>query len=142
MNELKQVRTLFGNIFDDLDARVRANKDLHGCLLFREPPSTAHLPNIQMHLLNTSLQIGNRSYTENKYPLEIQAEINTQHMPNIKRVELAELIEEFVFDYLSNKVGLKLVFDREAPNLDANIHRIILRFSGKYDIEQNIVYKE
>lgn len=142
MNEIKQVNDLFDNIFDDLDIRLRADDNLQDCRLFKQAPTTTYLPHVQMDLANTSKHIGNRDYTENKYPLDISLEIYTQNTPSIKRRELAKKIEEVIFQYLDNVVGLKLSFSRPVPILEERIHRQVMRFTGKYDIEQNIVYKE
>lgn len=142
MSEIKQVNDLFKNIFDDLNVRVRTSEDLYGCRLFQQSPTNPFLPNIQMYLSYTRMEIGNRDYTENKYPFDITVEIYTENLTDIKRRELGEVLEAFVDDFLANTVGMKLTFSRPVPILEERIHRIVMRYSGKYDIEQDKIYKE
>ena len=94
MSEIKKVNDLFNNIFDDLNVRIRTETDLYNCRLFLQPPTNPYLPNIQMYLSYTKLELGNREYTENKYPFDITVEIYTENLTNIKRRELGELLEQ------------------------------------------------
>lgn len=143
MNDIEKVNHLFESIYSSLKLKLGENRDeLERCLLFKQPPATSYLPHIQMELVDKNVRLESRDYAERKFPLEISIEIYTEDTGNVPRRELAQKIESFVFDFLSEEVGLAIKGSFPIPNLDTNVHRLRVRYTGIYDINTNIIYKE
>lgn len=135
------VNELLEDMYSELNDEIRGNTDIYyNAFVFKQSPSSPVLPHIQ---LDSSFRPydENKSKGERKYQLMVNANIYAQDTGKFPRRTIARDLQEKVYDMFYNDYGFDCTFNKGTPNLDANVHKITLRFRALYDVERNIIFR-
>lgn len=142
INDMIIINDLLEEFYVELKEDIRSNKDLYyNCYVFKEPPATPLLPNIQVSAIGVQKD-ENLSYGERKWTLMLDVNLYAQDTHTYERRTIARDLQEKLHDFYVNEKGLGCTFNKEIFNLDANVHRINLKFRGVYDLNTGITYKK
>ena len=99
-------------------------------------------PVVVLSQLNYRLDRETLGKTEKKHAFTIEAQIFSIDKPLKNRREIGNNIANIVEDVIQNDYGLTLDMSNAIPNLDENIYRIMMRFTGLIDDDTKIIYRE
>lgn len=141
-NELELINDLLEQIYQEIKDDIRNEKDMfYNAYVFKQPPRTPLLPNIQIK--STAIPYDETlSKSETKWSLMVHVNIFAQDVGNVNGRIVAEELQEKIFDFYYHEKGFDCTFNDEIPNLDANVHRIMIRFKARYDTSTNILYRK
>lgn len=141
-NDIILVNELLEEFFQEFRDMVRSDSDLYyNAYVFKQAPAKPLMPNIQIKSIGVPKD-ENLSKGESKWTLMTEVNIYTQDQANYPRRTIGRDLQELVFNYFYNEKGFLCNFNDEIPNLDANVHRIRLRFKAVYDLETGIIYRK
>lgn len=99
-------------------------------------------PVIVLSQLDYRLDRESLGKTEKKHAFTIEAQIFSIDNATDNRRTIGNNIANIVEDVIQNNYGLTLDMSSVIPNLDENIYRIMLRFTGLIDDDTKIIYRE
>ena len=138
---IRTVNELLEAYYNDFKAECEENaEELYEVSIFKQEPVTLTLPHIQVHSSATPYS-ENLSKGEPQWIINFEVEIYTQDIARITRREVAQTLQEKVFDYFFDECGFNCTFNDSIPNIEAKIHRILIRFEGVIDLDKNILFR-
>lgn len=105
-------------------------------------------PIVPTKLLPVENQYGNLSYGEERYSFGIEVNVYAQDMTiDGKKVSKRTICNEImghVIDYYKTNYRVTVKTQLDAPNVDSNVHRNIIRITGvldtKYGLDNLVIY--
>lgn len=133
MNEIYQVIYYKG-----LQKYIDENDNKYGIKVFKQEPATAMPKCITVELIGKTLRYEDLDRNDGKYNFRVNVQVFAQKQGNVLGREIAQHYEELVCDYLMS-TGLTLLDSNPLPNMDTNIHRVMITCSGSYDSATNMI---
>ena len=140
MSQVEILNNFYEVVFQGLKTMVTGNTSLYGCKMFKSPPETSYYPHAQLLITDKSLGNESLSKTQQQFAFEFTVEIYAQGK-DVHRSVIATAIEKAIADYMLNTLGVSLIVSTPIPNLDQNLYRILMRFTGIYDMERHIIFR-
>lgn len=133
---------LYNEIFTGLKNTIEDNKSLYGCLVFKQEPTDTHFPQVQLPLPSYRPIDWNLTFNERKYQIDLKVEVYTEDVIGKTKQEVGIDIATEVEHYLVQEIGFISKMNQPMLNIDNNVHRIYMLFSGWYDLDKKIVYRK
>lgn len=136
---------VFTDIYEELALRL-ANPTLnpYGASItsFVPPLQDGIFPNITLYQGDYRLHKEALNKTEQKYYVMITAEVYAVNTPTQTKRIIANQVADLVETTIKDDYGFSLMGSDPVPNLDENIHRIMLRFSAIIDADSLTIYRQ
>lgn len=116
--------------------------NIYGASVYAQAPSNDQLPVIVISQENKQLNTENLNKGEQFYRFTIVVNIFAESQGDVARDNIAYYYEDVIHEILGNDWGLNLDYSVPTPNLDTNVFRIRMRFAGRIDIENKVVYRK
>ncbi len=106
------------------------------------PQNSKDFPIVPTKLLPFENQYNNLSYGEETYPFGIEINVYSQDSTiNGKKVSKRTICNEVtghIVDYYKINYRVTIKVELDAPNIDSNVHRNIIRITGKLDTKYGL----
>lgn len=138
MNDIEKINDLYDLYYSELSTRMKDSTDkyIKNCVVYQQAPQSTSIPNLIFHLKPVLLNSEDMNKSGREYEINLSIEINTQDIGAELRQKIGAKIQNYVFPILMDEWGFNVSSDR-IPNLDTNIHRILMTCVGYLDIESN-----
>lgn len=100
------------------------------------------MPIIVFSQENKQLNTENLNKGEQFYRFTFVVNIFAENQGKVARDDIAYYYESVINDLLGNEWGMNLDYSVPTPNLDTNVFRIRMRFAGRIDIENKVIYRK
>jgi hypothetical protein len=135
------ISDIYNPIFQRVKEYLTSNSENSPVVLKATPEEYNIFPVVIIELINERFydESLNLEDTRNRLTFEINIYANDNKGKHKKEIvkELIPLIDHIFAD----EVGLKLIANEEIPNIDTNVLRQIMRYSGIYDFNLNKIYR-
>ena len=144
------VEDMFDNVFyPGLKEYIEAHNDYSAKVVKVHPQDSKVFPIIPVRLLSVTNRYNNLNYGEETYSFGIEIDIysidatieetieeNNQTTTTYKKVSkkmICDNIAEMIVDYIKSNYHFTIKVTHDAPNMDTNVHRTIIRLNGVLD---------
>lgn len=135
---------VFIQIYERISTLLEENKsEFYNATILSYVPSYQfdEYPLIVLSQFDYRLQHETLAKTEKKHFFVIEAQIFSIDTTLTNKRVIGNKVAELVESVIENEYGLKLDMSNVIPNLNENIHRIMLRFSGLIDDDTLTIYR-
>jgi len=136
---------ILDEIYDTLSEALEdseLNPDGASILSYVPSYEFSEFPLIVLNQFNYSLDKETLSKTEKKHSISIEAQIFSIDTATDNRRKVGNRLADLVEGVIQDEYGFTLNMSSVIPNLNENIHRIMLRFTGLVDDDTKIIYRE
>jgi hypothetical protein len=136
---------VFDEISSALDTKLSDEEsNPYGAVAYNFIPNTFpnnQFPIIVLSQLDYTLSKETLDKEEREYTVSIEANIFAIDTPTTHKRLIANDVCELVFGVIDG-YGLRLDMRDVLPNLQENVYRIVMRFSGRIDENRAVIYRE
>lgn len=112
------------------------------------PQTSKDFPIVPTKLLPVKNQYGNLSYGEERYSFGVEINVYAQDMTidgkKVSKRTICNEVTSHVVDYYKTNYRVTIKTTLDAPNVDSNVHRNIIRVTGvvdtKYGLDSLVIY--
>ena len=158
------VENVFDNVFyPALKEHIEAHNDYSAKVVKVDPQDSKVFPIIPVKLLSVTNRYNNLNYGEETYSFGIEIDIYaidttveetttpteqgeepTVTYKKVSKKKVCDNICEMIVDYIKSNYHFTVRVNHDAPNMDTNVHRTIIRLSGildtKYGDNNLVIY--
>lgn len=143
------VENLFENvIFPNMKMYVESNSIYNPQVTKAMPQKSKEFPIVPTKLLPVTNKYNNLNYGEKTYnfgiEINIYAEEKTINFQKVSKRTICNEVTKHIVDYFETNFRVTIKTELDALNVDANVHRNIVRITGvldtKYGLDKLVVY--
>ena len=134
--------------YPDLKEYVETNNLYSAKVVKVNPQDSKVFPIIPVKLLPVTNKYNNLSYGEETYSFGIEIDIYTIDVTienkRVSKKTICDNLTKLIVDYLKDNYHFTIKVTYDAPNIDSNVHRNIIRLTGvldtKYGNDNLVIY--
>lgn len=146
MSDISKMNKVYKEMYMYVGRTMRNKPEYFNCRVYEDNTDVPEVavPIIIMDLEETSQQVygSTLDHKENKIYFSIVVDIYAQNIGSNHRRDMAEELREFIYNYLVHERGLLPTGNYRIPMPDVKKYRVMSRFTGVYDIEQDKIFKQ
>lgn len=131
---------IYDEIFDYAQDYIKTNSNYNPTVLEDTPQQTRIFPLVIIKHYDDNLVDENLDKTDQKFKINYEIEIYSIDTEETAKQDIRKELIRLVNDVFDEHYGLARKGNDNIPNIDLNVDRQKLKYSGKLD-EKNIIYR-
>lgn len=131
-------KEIFDNkIFPEMKKEVE-EKSIYNPTVTKAMPQSKVFPIVPTKLLPIERQYNNLSYGEETYTFGIEINVYAMAKGNVSKRTICDEVTKCIIKYFEDNYHVKIKVDYDAINTDSNVHRNIIKITGKLDTKYGL----
>ena len=132
-------KEVFDNkIFPEMKKEVEEKSIYNPTVTKAMPQQSKVFPIVPTKLLPIERQYNNLSYGEETYTFGIEINVYAMAKGNISKRTICDEVTKCIIKYFEDNYHVKIKVDYDAINTDSNVHRNIIKITGKLDTKYGL----